>query len=509
MGSDQSVMETIRRIKSVIRQDAPFHDRVRDVLHIGNQYLGLEQGYLSRVNDQTDKITVVASAEPTDRASDLGKKSEFIDRHCWRTVKEDGIVALHNVLETDFAQETSEDLQPGCYIGTPIKVNKGLYGTLGFVGVEPRPEPFSDADFLFVTLTAQVFERELVHRQFDSELTRETNRAKILNRVLRHNLRNDMSVIRGHVQLMAEQLEDDRPGATAFQHIDELLELCQKARELDVIVNAESEYELTDITTLVEDTADTVAESYPDATIELQADEPVRAEVMPSLKRGLRELIENAAKHGGNSPSVTLTIDDTDSTVSIQIADTGPGLPDIEADVLSHGEELPLSHGRGLGLWITYWIVTSHDGRIEPSVSAEGTTLTVSLPRTAGTGSKQGILKLQRARDRYEAAFEEAPDAMVFLNDDARILDANAETASVLGMSRKNLLGRSVREFYQGPEEFDTLWSEIMDSGKSRDTIVIESTDGNEYVLEYSSKTEILPDQHFLINRIVETRSQS
>ncbi|EMA70780.1 GAF sensor signal transduction histidine kinase [Halorubrum aidingense JCM 13560] len=506
MDSSQSVMETVQRLKPILRQEAPLYERVRDVLQIGDQYLDLERGYLSRVNEQIEEITVLASAKSTDCADHFGEDPEYIEPYCWRTAREDEIITLDNVSEAGWNRDVSEGVEPGCYIGTPIKVNKELYGILGFVGQDPRSESFSDTEILFVTLTAQVLERELVHQQFDSELTRETNRATVLNRVLRHNLRNDMTVIRGYTQLMAEKLEDDRLSATVLRHIDGLLELSQKARKLDVIINTESKYELTDITALVRDAADAVAESYPDTAIEVKADKPVRAEVMPSLARGLRELIENAAKHGGNSSQVTLTVDSTDSTVSIQISDTGPGLPDIEADVLTHGEELPLSHGRGLGLWTAYWIVTSHDGTIESSVSAEGTTLTVRLPRTAGTRSEKGMMKLQRARDRYEIAFEEAPDAMVFLNDDARILDANAETASVLGLSRKDLLGRSVRKFYQGPEEFETVWSEITNSEKSRDTVVIEATDGNQYVLEYSSKTEILPNQHFLINRVVENR---
>jgi signal transduction histidine kinase len=51
-----------------------------------------------------------------------------------------------------------------------------------------------------------------------------------------------------------------------------------------------------------------------------------------------------------------------DRRTAIAIADDGPGLPDIERAVIATGEETPLVHGKGLGLWLVYWIVESLDG---------------------------------------------------------------------------------------------------------------------------------------------------
>ncbi|MFO7834175.1 MAG: ATP-binding protein [Halohasta sp.] len=51
-----------------------------------------------------------------------------------------------------------------------------------------------------------------------------------------------------------------------------------------------------------------------------------------------------------------------------------PGLPELERSVLQSGEETPLVHGRGLGLWLVYWIVTGVDG-----------TVSVTEPRQTGT----------------------------------------------------------------------------------------------------------------------------
>lgn len=105
---------------------------------------------------------------------------------------------------------------------------------------------------MFAELIAQLFERELERAQHEAERTRQTNLIIVLNRVLRHDLRNDVSVIRGFIELMADKLGDNPDSETALKNIDELIKLGDKARQLDRIV-ADSERETTDITELVDD----------------------------------------------------------------------------------------------------------------------------------------------------------------------------------------------------------------------------------------------------------------
>ena len=46
------------------------------------------------------------------------------------------------------------------------------------------------------------------------------------------------------------------------------------------------------------------------------------------------------------------------------VADNGPGIPESERRVFTEGTETPLSHGSGLGLWLTEWIVTRSNGHL-------------------------------------------------------------------------------------------------------------------------------------------------
>ncbi|MDZ7731370.1 MAG: ATP-binding protein [Natrialbaceae archaeon] len=62
------------------------------------------------------------------------------------------------------------------------------------------------------------------------------------------------------------------------------------------------------------------------------------------------------------------------------IVDNGPGIPDHELAVLDEGEETPLQHGSGLGLWLVYWLVDKSNGSLEFETGEDGTSVTCLLP---------------------------------------------------------------------------------------------------------------------------------
>ena len=64
----------------------------------------------------------------------------------------------------------------------------------------------------------------------------------------------------------------------------------------------------------------------------------------------------------------------------IAVSDDGPGISGHELSVLERGEETPLSHGSGIGLWLVRWATTTLGGDLAFDTS-DGTTATVRLPR--------------------------------------------------------------------------------------------------------------------------------
>jgi PAS domain S-box-containing protein len=228
--------------------------------------------------------------------------------------------------------------------------------------------------------------------------TREQYRTQVdlLGRVLRHNLRNDMTVVMGQLDAVKERCDD--PKAEDFldrsiQKCRELIDTGDKTRKLNDILDSERDQfgRLVDLVTVIEELVAEYEKGYPDATIE--TDLPASATVRAShnVRWAIENLLENAIIHDERDPRVHISIDsETTETegqrtvwTTVTVADEGPGIPENEVSVLRDDtERTPIEHGSGLGLWIVQQIVEAFDGQIEIDRDPDGgfaTAVTVRL----------------------------------------------------------------------------------------------------------------------------------
>jgi PAS domain S-box-containing protein len=205
----------------------------------------------------------------------------------------------------------------------------------------------------------------------------------VTNRVLRHNLRNKMTVITSYANMLEETLDgDDADKATQIRNTaDQLLDLSESAQKIDENRELSPELEPLDIVPIIDRAVTQLRMQYPDASVTVHADDAVVARTNERIETALWEVIDNAAKHGGDPPVVDVDVTTTDRQVVVTVTDNGPGLPDMEREVLESNTETQLVHGDGLGLWLVYWIVTSLNGEIDAEPSPDGTAVTVRLPK--------------------------------------------------------------------------------------------------------------------------------
>ncbi|MEF8784513.1 MAG: ATP-binding protein [Haloarculaceae archaeon] len=206
---------------------------------------------------------------------------------------------------------------------------------------------------------------------------------RVLNRVLRHNLRNDMTVINGYADMLADRVDEaDTDLVRRIRNTaDRLLGMSETARELGDNFADPPTLEPLDVVPVVRGMVEQVASRDLAAEITVDAPDAAVASAAPRLETAIWELLDNAVRHAGDSPTVSVSVTVATETVDIRIADDGPGIPAQEATVLETGEETPLVHGSGLGLWLVYWIVSSLDGEVHVPEQTEGTTVRIRLPR--------------------------------------------------------------------------------------------------------------------------------
>jgi len=219
---------------------------------------------------------------------------------------------------------------------------------------------------------------------FQQDVTERKRRERLLDgmdRVLRHNLRNDMNTIMGLAGVLADRAEAGSEEADFAETIrstaDGLHSVSETARTLKT-VSVDADQRRLSIAGVVEEALDGVR-APADATVTVDVEDAVHATVVEQLSLGVRELVENALQHAGPGATVSVRIRASDAGPQVVVADDGPGLADGDARLLTAGEETPLKHGSGLGLWLVRWVVTASDGHIH--VAAEdGTTVTLTFP---------------------------------------------------------------------------------------------------------------------------------
>jgi PAS domain S-box-containing protein len=211
---------------------------------------------------------------------------------------------------------------------------------------------------------------------------RTTRLVELLNRVLRHNLRNELTVIEGYTDFIPDPPGDTDIQAGIRRPLRRLVSLSERARELEQLSKTEPEPGRLSPRALLGAVADTHREQYPSATIETALDTTRDICAGTELERALGELVTNAITHGDDGTTVSLSAREADDWVVVSVRDDGPGIPDHEMSVIERGQETPLQHGKGLGLWLVNWIVTQYGGSFELAVD-DGTVATLRLPAIA------------------------------------------------------------------------------------------------------------------------------
>lgn len=208
----------------------------------------------------------------------------------------------------------------------------------------------------------------------------------VLNRVLRHDMRNNLNVALGHLSKLERTTEGE--AATHVDElrrtIDEMATTTEKARQIDVALAADRRaQEPVDIVPYVSDRVEAVRRAYPEATVELDCPESVTVHADWLLGTVLDNLIENAVVHSDGTPSLQVSVERRTNVAEIRIVDDGPEIPEEELDVFSSGAETPLHHSKGVGLWLVTWVVESYGGDVSfGTTEAGGNVVTLEL-RTA------------------------------------------------------------------------------------------------------------------------------
>jgi PAS domain S-box-containing protein len=357
---------------------------LRDV----TERLRTEAEFRALIEHSRDLIAVVA---PDGECRYCSPSFERVLGHAPETFVGDDVFALVHPEDRDGVRATFERLcaaSPGSQDRAEYRVQHadGSWRRFEAVGVNLRDEPTIQG----VVVNA----RDVTSRR------RYEQRLKVLNRVLRHDLRNEVNVIQGHADLLADRqltVEAAEHARVISRKADSLAALGEQTRKLDYTLHRTDGVEKPlEITDLLRDRLDEIQSEFPSALVrrDLPDEQWVLADDL--IDSALMNVVDNAIEHNDRiAPQIDVSLervtDDGVDYVDVHVADDGPGIPDAERRVFVEGTETPLSHGSGLGLWLTEWIVTRSNGHLDFAENdPRGAVVTVRLRETAADHEPAG-----------------------------------------------------------------------------------------------------------------------
>ncbi|RMB18075.1 PAS domain S-box protein [Haloplanus aerogenes] len=232
--------------------------------------------------------------------------------------------------------------------------------------------------------------RDVTERQqYEDELERVNEELEVLNRVVRHDIRNDMTVILGWAEMLGEHVDDDGKERletilTGGKHVVELTEI---ARDYVETLTGDGAVDVkpVQLDPMLRNEIMLRREAYPDADIVVEEPIPdVGVQANEMLSSVFRNLLNNAVQHNDKDrPVVEVTIRERADEVEVTVADNGPGVPESQRETIFGKGEMGLdSGGTGIGLYLVHTLVKQYGGdvRVEDN-DPEGAAFTVTLPR--------------------------------------------------------------------------------------------------------------------------------
>jgi PAS domain S-box-containing protein len=162
-----------------------------------------------------------------------------------------------------------------------------------------------------------------------------------------------------------------------------------------------------------------------------------------------------------------------------------------------------------LGVWSTE---PSHfTARHEHLVSRLAEQAAVAIKNRQEIARRQQVeAELAASQARLYGLFHHSQDAILFLDDTARYVDANPAACAMSGYSREELLalppgGLTARDNFASIQE---RWRRLIETGDQRGEYELERKDGTTVIADYSSVANVLPGLHLSILRDVTERKR-
>ena len=220
-----------------------------------------------------------------------------------------------------------------------------------------------------------------------TDIRRHQNRLAVLDRVLRHNLRNKLNIVAGHAQTLTGEDRTDAQVTQAGGAIEaatgSLLDTVDAIREFDIRPDESSAIE-RDVAAFVREFESELRAAYPTVELTTTLPDAAPARCPAQLRFCLDELVGSAVERANGTPRIGFTVTADEEAVTLRVRDDGEPLPQIEREALAARTETQLEHTQGVGIWLVQWAVEAVGGGLRVEETDDGTSVALTFPTDSG-----------------------------------------------------------------------------------------------------------------------------
>jgi signal transduction histidine kinase/CheY-like chemotaxis protein/putative methionine-R-sulfoxide reductase with GAF domain len=396
----------------VAATESSITERIRELVDVGVDALGVDYGILSQVRDDEYVFELIQASDgghtigEGENALSEGDAVPLAAANCELAVRSAETVIVEDAGDDpDLAERPPHaDYGLSCYVGSAVTVDGSTYGTVCFYGDAPQPDGFDEWEVTLVDLLRRWVSGALSRRAANERLRARNERLQSFARIVSHDLRSPLSVAEGRLEL-AEETGDPEQFDRCRRAIDRIGSLVD---DLSTIMTEGSSVEDPQPVALGRvATASWEVVETGEAALRVEDDATVLADE-GRLRQLFENLIRNGVEHGSTSSRTRSASDDgvehgaTSSRPSaddggrsnreapdgpltirvgtlpdgdgIYVEDDGVGIPAAERDRVFEIGHSTAEGGTGLGLSI-----------VERVASAHGWSVAVTEGRAGGT----------------------------------------------------------------------------------------------------------------------------
>jgi PAS domain S-box-containing protein len=184
----------------------------------------------------------------------------------------------------------------------------------------------------------------------------------LLNRLLRHDIKNNLTIVRGYLEIYFDT-RDDNYLKKAMDRIDACVRIANHARVIEKMIRSGKDLKVINISDVLRREVEAVKDK---AEVFMDVPEKVLVYANEVVSSVFQNVLFNAVFHNDKKhKKIWIYVVNRNGWVEVRIADNGPGIPDeLKEEIFKKGVKFK-SKGAGLGLYLVKSLMDRYGGYVK------------------------------------------------------------------------------------------------------------------------------------------------